>query len=618
MNPEIPQQQQQQTWTGATTITTAGSYANGTYTSTTDAQCALLITAAGNVTLTAPTVSKSGGPSNAGDEYNFYGINSGILAKDGATVTISGGTITTTGVGANAVFSYGGNGGTNGAAGDGTTVTLTDTVIRTHASGSGGIMTTGGGSMVANNLTVETDGQSSAPIRTDRGGGTVAVNGGTYTSNGLGSPAIYSTAEITVNNATLVSNLSEGICIEGQNSVSLTNCTLTANNTQTNGNAQFLDAVILYQSMSGDSSEGTASFSMTGGTLINKSGHVFHVTNTNAVINLDGVTIEDSGAGVVLSVCDDGWSGANNQATLNLSGQDLDGTILVGDDATLTLNIADASTFRGNISGAITNAQGTTVSTEIGTVNVTLDDTSKWYLDEDTHIASFSGTAANVITNGYTLFVDDVALDGTTESDGSGSGDDADADAVPAWFDADLYMENKLEQLGDGWDAQSVRKAFDDAGYSGDEGCYRHFVDFGNRENVSPNKYFDSDDYFQSKLTQLQRDLPGESWTLESVQQAFENANLSTWDHYGQYGMSEGVDPCDSFSTSAYFKAKLDALQRDDPAGNWTMESMIAAFQQAGLNPVQHYMLYGVHENLDFAPDDEDAVSVALVAEGYA
>ena len=619
MNPENPQQQQQQqTWTGATTITTAGSYANGTYTSTTDAQCALLITAAGNVTLTTPTVSKSGGPSNAGDEYNFYGINSGILAKDGATVAISGGTITTTGVGANAVFSYGGNGGTNGAAGDGTTVTLTDTVIRTYASGSGGIMTTGGGSMVANNLTVETDGQSSAPIRTDRGGGTVSVNGGTYTSNGLGSPAIYSTAEIAVNNATLVSNLSEGICIEGQNSVSLTNCTLTANNTQTNGNAQFLDAVILYQSMSGDSSEGTASFSMTGGTLINKSGHVFHVTNTNAVINLDGVTIEDSGDGVVLSVCDDGWSGANNKATLNLSGQDLDGTILVGDDATLTLNIADASTFRGNISGEITNAQGTTVSTEIGTVNVTLDDTSKWYLDGDTHIASFSGTAANVITNGYTLYVDDVALDGTTASDGSGADGDADADAVPAWFDADLYMENKLEQLGDGWDAQSMRKAFDEAGYSGDEGCYRHFLDFGNRENVSPNKYFDSDDYFESKLAQLQRDLPNESWTLESVQQAFENANLSTWDHYGQYGMREGVDPRDSFSTSAYFKAKLEALQRDDPAGNWTMESMIAAFQQAGLNPVQHYMLYGVHENLNFAPDDEDAASVALVAEGYA
>ena len=35
----------------------------------------------------------------------------------------------------------------------------------------------------ANNLTVETSGRSSAAIRTDRGGGTVVVDGGSYTSN---------------------------------------------------------------------------------------------------------------------------------------------------------------------------------------------------------------------------------------------------------------------------------------------------------------------------------------------------------------------------------------------------------------------------------------------------
>ena len=35
----------------------------------------------------------------------------------------------------------------------------------------GGIMTTGGGTMIANNLTVNTSGTSSAAIRTDRGGG---------------------------------------------------------------------------------------------------------------------------------------------------------------------------------------------------------------------------------------------------------------------------------------------------------------------------------------------------------------------------------------------------------------------------------------------------------------
>jgi len=222
---------------------------------------------------------------------------------------------------------------------------------------------------------------------------------------------------------TLTSNLSEGVVIEGQNSVALTNCTLTANTTQTNSNAQFLDAVILYQSMSGDADSGTSSFTMTGGVISNQSGHVFHVTNTNAVIELNNVNIVDNGDGVFLSVCDDGWSGASNVATLNASGQTLSGDILIGNDSTLTLNLSDSSTFTGNISGVISNNNGTSISTELGTVNVTLDETSKWYLSGDTYISSFSGTAANVITGGYTLYVDGVALEGTSEDDDGGSDD---------------------------------------------------------------------------------------------------------------------------------------------------------------------------------------------------
>ncbi len=98
-------------------------------------------------------------------------------------------------------------------------VIIKDSIITTTGDGSGGTMTTGGGITNASNLTVTTNGQSSAAIRTDRGGGTVYVDGGTYTSNGLGSPAIYSTAEIHVANAALISNLSEGVCIEGLDSI---------------------------------------------------------------------------------------------------------------------------------------------------------------------------------------------------------------------------------------------------------------------------------------------------------------------------------------------------------------------------------------------------------------
>ena len=397
-------------YSGSTEITSADAQSGQIYSSSTADQSALLISTSDEVNITNPTVTKSG-DSDGGDNCNFYGLNAAVLAKDGANVTIDGGTITSDASGANGVFCYGGNGGQNGASGDGTTLTIRNTKITTTGSGSGGIMTTGGGITYAYDLDVTTSGQSSAPIRTDRGGGTVYVDGGTYTSNGLGSPAIYSTAEIHVENAELVSNLSEGVCIEGKNSIELTNCDLTANNTKCNGNATFQDTIMIYQSMSGDADSGTSSFTMTGGSLTSKSGHVFHVTNTNAIINLSGVTIKNEDSdNILLSVCADGWNGAGNIATLNADGQELSGIIKVGSDSELTLNLTNGSTFKGSIDGAITNASGETVSTEVGTVAVKLDSTSKWTLTADTYITSFDGDVSNIITNGYTVYVNGTAL----------------------------------------------------------------------------------------------------------------------------------------------------------------------------------------------------------------
>ena len=397
-------------YSGATTITSSENQKDQTYESTTADESALLIETSEDVTITNPTVSKTG-DSDGGDNCNFYGLNAAVLVKDGSTTTITGGTITSDADGANGVFSYGGNGGQNGAEGDGTTVIISDTTITTTGNGSGGIMTTGGGVTKASNLTVETSGQSSAAIRTDRGGGTVTVDGGTYTTNGLGSPSIYSTADITVSDATLISNLSEAVCIEGKNSITLTDCDMTANNTQMNGNATFLDSIMIYQSMSGDADSGTSTYDMTGGSLTSKNGHVFHVTNTNAVINLENVKIVNKDSeNILLSVCDDGWSGADNIATMNTKNQVLEGTIFVGSNSTFTLNLSDGSSVEGTFSGEITNAKGDTVSTKIGEVNVSLSDDSTWTLTADTYITSFDGDISNVDTNGYTLYVNGVAL----------------------------------------------------------------------------------------------------------------------------------------------------------------------------------------------------------------
>ncbi len=400
-------------WSGATTVTSATTLNSGTYTSSSADENALLINTSENVTVNNPTVTKSGGTS-ASDQYSFYGINSGIMVKGGATVTINGGTVNTAAAGANGVFCYGANSGSTNAVGDGTTINISDTEITTTGNGSGGIMDTYGGTINATDLTVNTSGNSSAPIRTDRGGGWVNVTGGEYTSNGLGSPAIYSTADVNVSDATLTSNLSEGVCIEGTGSVELTDCDLTASNTGLNGNANFYDSIMIYQSMSGDADNGSSAFTMTGGTLTSNNGHVFHVTNTTAVISLSDVDIVNNDSdNVLISVCDDGWNGGNNTAVLNAEDQTLSGTVLVGDNSTLFINLSGDSIFTGNISGNIVNAKGTTVSSEVGAVYVTLADDAEWVLTADTYITGFSGDGDNVDTNGYTLYVNGSVFDGT-------------------------------------------------------------------------------------------------------------------------------------------------------------------------------------------------------------
>ena len=398
---------------GATQITAAEILDGYAFTSTAADENAILVNTADEVTISNSTVDKTG-DSDGGDDSNFYGKNAAVLVEGGSTTTLTNLTVTSDAKGANGIFSYGGNGGHNGGDGDGTKVIIKDSIIMTTGDGSGGTMTTGGGITNASNLTVTTNGQSSAAIRTDRGGGTVYVDGGTYTSNGLGSPAIYSTAEIHVANAALVSNLSEGVCIEGLNSIELTDCDLTANNTKCNGNATFMDTIMIYQSMSGDAASGNSTFAMTGGSLTSKNGHMFHVTNTNADIELNGVklTNEDT-ANVLISVCDDGWNGGNNQATFNAKAQDLAGAVLVGNNSTLALNLTEGTAFEGYVDGNIVNATNQTISTEVGTVTVALDTNSTWTLTADSYVTEFTGTAANVIANGHTLYVNGTALTGT-------------------------------------------------------------------------------------------------------------------------------------------------------------------------------------------------------------
>ena len=386
----------------ATNLTTDSTISGETYESTGDDENALRVTGA-TVTLNGVTIQKSAGATSNTENGDFYGMNAGFLATDGANVSIKDATILTSAQNGNGIFSYGNQ----------TTVNVENTTIQTTKDNSGGIQTTGGGTMNATNLTVTTAGNSSAAIRTDRGGGTVVVNKGTYTSNGYNSPAVYSTADISVKNATLNAENSEALVIEGQNSIYLENTDVTGNMSSTQGSSSDNNVhnVMIYQSMSGDAETGTSVSTMKGGTLTGRNGDQIYVTNTHSKIHLEDVTIQNlDTTGRLLAVLGNdatrGWGTAGQnggQVELTTNNQTLSGAIEVDTVSTLNFTMGKGTNFTGTIQ-IVKNAEGGT-AVENNAV-ITVEEGATWTLTGNVTITSLENKGT-INFNGYTITLAD-------------------------------------------------------------------------------------------------------------------------------------------------------------------------------------------------------------------
>lgn len=379
---------------------------NEEYSSSEKDENALLIDGDVTVDLSNITVEKTGS-SDGGDNTSFYGTNSAIIAKNGAKVSIKNSTITTDATGANGVFSYGGSATTNNSSNDGTTIEISDSKITTSQDNSGGIMTTGGGTMIANNLEITTRGTSSAAIRTDRGGGTVTVNKGTYKTTGKGSPSIYSTADITVNDSTLIATASEGIVIEGKNKVTINNCDLTDTNNELNGQSTTYKNIFLYQSMSGDAATGEALFNSNNSKITTNKGDTFYITNTTATITLTNNEIKNNDStGAFLRAQKDSWgnSGSNGgDVTLIMNNQKSFGDIIIDSISTLTMTMKESSYYEGTINS----------NNDAKSIILNLDATSSIKLTGNSYITELNNEISdnsNIDFNGYKLYVNGISI----------------------------------------------------------------------------------------------------------------------------------------------------------------------------------------------------------------
>lgn len=403
-----------------------------------------LISSGANVTLDNDTITRTSADSQGGDNSSFYGVGAAVLATDG-TAYVKDGSVTTDAAGGAGLFAYG----------DGT-VYASDTTVKTAQDTSGGVHVAGGGTLYGWDLDVETNGESSAAIRSDRGGGTMVIDGGNYVSNGVGSPAIYSTANIAVSNATLTAKGSEAVCIEGLNSIHLYDCDLTGNMSDLDQNDNTW-TVILYQSMSGDSEVGNSTFQMDGGSLTSENGGVFYTTNTESTITLNNVDINYNDDNEFFLQCTGntnqrGWgqSGVNG-ADCHFTGisQDMQGDVIWDSISDLDFYLTEGS----SLTGAVVDDESYAGEGGEGYCNVYVSADSTWTVTGDSTVSSLENEGTIVDSNGKTVTIQ--GTDGTVYVQGdseytitTGSySDTADMSGATAIQDQSVYTVEKPDQL---------------------------------------------------------------------------------------------------------------------------------------------------------------------------
>ena len=431
-------------YTAANEYTEDTTVSNETIESTGTDENAALISSGASVTLDNDTITRTSEDSKGGDNSSFYGVGAAVLATDG-TAYVKDGSVTTDAAGGAGLFAY-----------DDGTVYASGTTVKTTQDTSGGVHVAGGGTLYGWDLDVETNGESSAAIRSDRGGGTMVIDGGNYVSNGVGSPAVYSTADIAVSNATLTANGSEAICIEGLNSIHLYDCDLTGNMSDLDQNDNTW-TVILYQSMSGDSEVGNSTFQMDGGSLTSENGGVFYTTNTESTITLNNVDINYNDDNEFFLQCTGntnqrGWgqSGVNG-ADCHFTGisQDMQGDVIWDSISDLDFYLTEGS----SLTGAVVDDESYAGEGGEGYCNVYVSADSTWTVTGDSTVSSLENEGTIVDSNGKTVTIQ--GTDGTVYVQGdseytitTGSySDTADMSGATAIQDQSVYTVEKPDQL---------------------------------------------------------------------------------------------------------------------------------------------------------------------------
>lgn len=381
--------------TGYSQSSGTNSVSGQTYTSTGSDENAVQVTG-GTFTMTDCTITKTGDYSASSDNTSFYGVNSAVYVGStsaATTLTMTGGTITTNAKGANAAFAYGYG-----------VLNISDVTIRNSANLSRGIHATGGGTIVAFNLDIVTEGSNSSVVATDRGGGTVTVDGGSYVTTGSDCAILYSTGTISASNATGSSAKGEVGVIEGDNTINITNCNFSSGSSSR--------GLMILQSGSGDSEGYNGAINITNSTitLTDSSAPLCEIpTSITGTLTLDNTSLTVP-SGVLMYVdYNTRWSTYGGTGNLVLKNGSYNGAVNADQYGTATVSVASTATWTGSIDNS--NVASSTTATVEGV----------WILNADSYVDNLTiASGATVYTNGYSLNYGSLTNNGTLDTTSTG------------------------------------------------------------------------------------------------------------------------------------------------------------------------------------------------------
>lgn len=422
-------------------------------------QNALLAGNGGTLTVTGGTINKTGDGTD-GDACNFYGVNSIALSSGhDSLLKIQDSSLTSDSEGSNAVFST-----------DSATAYVYDSTISTFKNNSRGLDATYDGTIMADSMNITTQGNHSAALATDRGGGNISITNSLLSTSGNGSPLLYSTGDIEADAVQGTASGSQIAVMEGYNKILIHNSNLSSTNNAISGSDPVKNGVSIYQSTSGDadtSSNEKALFEVVDSTLSTciDSGAMFYVTNTNTniLINNSLLSFDPDNVNLLQATGNSsnawGLEGSNGgTVTLTAIKQNLSGNILVDSISSANIYLLSSSSYTGNTASSDSNAN----------ISMNISSDSVWYVTDSCTLTSLHvekggklldihGKTVTVVQNDKTITEGDsditVTVNGqynttvTTDSDNVLSTDYMDRSAFDSTYGtATAFSTNQLQE----------------------------------------------------------------------------------------------------------------------------------------------------------------------------